>query len=97
MNSVTISSKGSIVIPKKIRETRGLYPGMRVHIVTYAGVTAIVPVPDDPLVALEGMFADDGPFWTVLLLEEHRKDYEREESRTHQWQEASVPEKESEA
>lgn len=95
MNALTISSKGAIVIPKEIREARGLYPGTRVHIVTYAGVTAIVPVPDDPVAALEGMFADDGPSWTDILLQERREDYEREEARIRQWQEASAPESES--
>ncbi|NMC02992.1 MAG: AbrB/MazE/SpoVT family DNA-binding domain-containing protein, partial [Chloroflexi bacterium] len=47
MKTVTVSTKGAIVIPKEIREARGLYPGTRVQIVTYGDVTAIVPVPDD--------------------------------------------------
>lgn len=92
MKTVTVSTKGAIVIPKEIREARGLYPGTRVQIVTYGDVTAIVPVPDAPVAALNGMFADeDGVNWTDILLQERRADYEREEAKIRQWQEPSKP------
>jgi len=56
-------------------------------------VTAIVPVPDDPVAALDGMFADeDGVNWTDILLQERRADYERDEAKIRQWQEPSQPE-----
>lgn len=93
MKTITVSAKGAIVIPKEIREARGLYPGTRVQIVTYDGLTAIVPVPDDPIAALDGMFADDdGVKWTDILLQERRADFEREEAKIRQWQKPSAPE-----
>ena len=96
MKTTTVSAKGAIVIPKEIREARGLYPGTRVQIVTYGGVTSIVPVPDDPVAALDGMFADDdGVKWTDILLQERRAEFEREEAKIRRWQEPSVSESET--
>lgn len=94
MNTVTVSAKGAIVIPKEIREARGLYPGTRVQIITYGDVTAIVPVPDDPVAALDGMFAGDDANWIDILLQERQADYEREEAKIRWRQAASAPKSE---
>ncbi|MBI2939303.1 MAG: AbrB/MazE/SpoVT family DNA-binding domain-containing protein [Chloroflexi bacterium] len=82
MAAVKVSAKGWIVIPKELREKYGLTPGRQVEIVDYAGVLSIVPVSDDPIDALYGMFADlGGPSWTEELLKERREEFEREERR----------------
>ena len=56
MKETTVSQKGWVVIPKEIRELYGLTPGTKVRIVDYAGRITIVPVPEDPVAALRGMF-----------------------------------------
>ena len=68
------------MIPKAIREKHGLKKGSRVQVIDYGQLLAIVPVPDDPVDALHGMF-EDGPSLTDDLLAERARDRSREESR----------------
>ncbi len=79
MHTATVSSKGWIVIPKVYRQKYGLRPGRKVQVVDYGGGLSIVPVAEDPIGALRGMFAD-GPSLTEDLLEERRREREREEA-----------------
>ncbi len=56
MHTATVSAKGWVVIPKSIREKHGLKKGSRVQILDYGQILVIVPLPDDPVEALHGMF-----------------------------------------
>jgi AbrB family looped-hinge helix DNA binding protein len=44
MDTVTISPKFQIVIPKEIRERLGLIPGQKVQAIAYEGRIELVPV-----------------------------------------------------
>ena len=79
MHTVTVSTKGWVVIPKAIRERHGLKKGSRVQVVDYGQILAIVPLPDDPIEALHGMLMD-GPSLTDDLLEERARERAREEA-----------------
>lgn len=81
-NTMTVSSKGWVVIPKELREKYGLTPGTKVQVVDYGGQLSLVPIPDNPIEAMAGMFAgqDEGVSWTDLLLAERRQEYAREEA-----------------
>jgi AbrB family looped-hinge helix DNA binding protein len=79
MYTATVSAKGWVVIPKPIRERHGLKKGSRVQVVDYGQMLAIVPLPDDPIEALHGMF-EDGPSLTNDLLTEHARDRAKEEA-----------------
>lgn len=46
MQSVTVSPKYQIVIPKSVRETLKLYPGQKMQIVEYAGRIELIPERD---------------------------------------------------
>jgi AbrB family looped-hinge helix DNA binding protein len=83
-NTVRVSKKGWIVIPKALRERYGLHPGTRVALVEYAGTLALVPLPEDFLTSMRG-FLKDGPSLTEALLEERRREFEREEARIRSW------------
>ena len=78
MAIATVSAKGWVVIPQEIRRRYGLKKGDKVHIIDYAGRIAIVPVAKDPLAAARGMLKG-GPSLTKALLEERRREREREE------------------
>lgn len=78
--SAVVSQKGWIVIPKEIRERHGLKPGTRVHILEYAGVIMIGRVPDDPIAEGRGIIKGE-PSATRELLEERRREREREDAR----------------
>ena len=80
MTITTVSAKGWVVVPKKYRLKYNLNPGTKVQIVDYGGGLSIVPLPDDPVSALRGMFAD-GPSLTKDLLAERQGSKESEEAR----------------
>lgn len=77
MTTLTISSKGWVVIPAEIREKYNLRPGTRVVLVDYGGVIAIVPAMDNPVEESRGML-NGGPSLTKALLKERARERERE-------------------
>lgn len=82
MTTMTMSSKGWIVIPKEYRTKYGFAPGRKVAFVDYAGVLSILPVPDDPVAEGLGIlrpFTADTSL-TEALLRERAADREREEA-----------------
>jgi len=54
MNTVTVSSKFQVVIPKEIREDVGLKVGTVMEVITYG--TRIEFVPIQPIKNLKGLF-----------------------------------------
>ncbi|RMD96068.1 MAG: AbrB/MazE/SpoVT family DNA-binding domain-containing protein [Calditrichaeota bacterium] len=81
-----VSPKGGIIIPKEIREKIGLEPGMRVAFVEDNGNIRLVPVPKNPVKYARGMLKRYGEgSLTKLLLEERKKDKEREEAKVARW------------
>ena len=73
MAIVKTSSKGQIVIPKKIRQKLGIMPGKKVSIQIVGHHVEISPVPDDPVKALRGILKG-GPSLADELLAERQKD-----------------------
>lgn len=78
MATTTVSAKGWVVIPQEIRRRYGLKKGDRVHVIDYGGVLAIVPASKDPIAEGLGMLRG-GPSMTKALLEDRRRELEREE------------------
>ncbi|WKZ38366.1 MAG: AbrB/MazE/SpoVT family DNA-binding domain-containing protein [Anaerolineales bacterium] len=78
--TLTVSSKGWIVIPAELRKKYHLTPGTEVVIVDYGGVLSIIPATKDPIKAGRGLLKDL-PSLTKDLLEERRKERKREEAR----------------
>ncbi len=82
MKTMTVSQKGWIVIPKEIRERYGIHPGTKVAIVDYGGGISLVPLPEDPIEAMKGMFTrpEGLPPLTQELIEEHRREVAHDEA-----------------
>lgn len=78
MYTATVSTKGWVVIPKDLRDKLGIKRGSQVQIVEYGRVLALVPLPDDPVQALQGLLAE-GPSLTEDLLAERARERGREE------------------
>ena len=77
---VKVSAKGQVVIPKKFREKYGLEPGTEVMFIERDGSLAIVKAPRDPIEEGFGILRHlDGPPLTQEIIEEHRREREREE------------------
>ena len=79
MPTLTISSKGWVVIPAELRKKYQLTPGTQVIIVDYGGVLSIVPADKDPIRKGRGLLKDL-PGLTDDLLEERTQEREREDS-----------------
>jgi AbrB family looped-hinge helix DNA binding protein len=54
MNTVTLSSKYRLVIPKKVRETIGLKVGTSVEVICYDQRIELIPI--QPIKKLKGIF-----------------------------------------
>jgi len=46
MNSVTVSSKFQVVIPREVRESMGIRPGVRVQVLQYENRIELIPLRD---------------------------------------------------
>lgn len=44
MTMVTVSPKFQVVIPKEVRESMGIEPGQKVHMMVYRGNIVLVPL-----------------------------------------------------
>ena len=54
MNTVTVSSKFQVVIPKEIREDIGVKAGTKMEVITYGNRIELVPI--QPIKDLKGRF-----------------------------------------
>ena len=54
MNTVTVSSKFQVVIPKEIRDDIGLKVGTTMEVITYGSRIELVPI--QPMRSLKGKF-----------------------------------------
>lgn len=66
-NISTASARGSVVIPKRLRERYRLKKGDRVHLIDYGGVMSIVPASKEPLKEAAGMLKGGRSLTTTLL------------------------------
>jgi AbrB family looped-hinge helix DNA binding protein len=79
MKTATISPKGWVVIPAEMRERYGMRPGTKVAILDNGNGITLVPLSDDPIETLSGMFA--GEPLTEMLIAEHQAAYDTENKR----------------
>ena len=80
MPTVLTSAKGQVVIPKKERDRLGIKPGTRVIVTAVDDHIEIRPLPENPIEHFHGFFKG-GPSLTKALLDERRKEREREEKK----------------
>ena len=77
MTTLTVSSKGWVVIPAELRRKYHLVPGSEVVVVDYGGVLSIVPAERDAVGTAYGLLKD-GSSLTASLLREHQAEAERD-------------------
>jgi AbrB family looped-hinge helix DNA binding protein len=73
MEPATVSAKGWVVIPARLRVKYAIKPGSRLRVVDYGGVLSLVPVSPASIEESRGMFKGK-PSLTRALLEERRKE-----------------------
>lgn len=72
------STKGQIVIPKEYRDKLGIKAGDRVGISLVADHVEIYMLPEDPIEAFQGIFAE-GPSLVDALLKTRKEEKEHED------------------
>ncbi len=77
MTTLTVSTKGWVVVPAELRKKYDLTPGAQVHLIDYGGVLALVPLSADPVEDAAGMLKGE-PSLTKTLLAEHAQELARE-------------------
>lgn len=80
MATVTVSSKGQIVVPKEIRDALDIKSGQKVLLKLVKDHAEIVPLPDDPVKGFCGIF-EKGSSLTKALLTERKEETRREEEK----------------
>ena len=75
--SLTVSTKGWVVIPAELRKKYNLLPGSEVMIVDYGGVLSIVPALKNPVKQGRGLLKGL-PSLTKDLLQERKREKSRE-------------------
>ncbi len=78
MSTVTVSSKGQIVMPKKIRDALGIKPKHKVFLKVVKDHAEIIPLPQNPVESFCGIFKN-GSSLTKALLKERKEETELEE------------------
>jgi len=79
--TLTISSKGWVVIPAELRKKYRLNPGTEVVIVDYGGVLSIIPAVREPVKQGRGLLKDI-PSLKGDLIKERAKERRREDARS---------------
>ena len=80
MEESTITSKGQIVIPAKLRRRYGLKPGIKVYFIERDNEILFQPVTKEYLKSVHGMLTSETST-TKELLKERARDKEREEAK----------------
>jgi len=74
----TVSSRGQLVIPRKLRDKYGIKPGTKVEWIETGQGLMLIPIGDDPVRDSRGMLKGT-KVSTKSLLEEREKDKKLEE------------------
>lgn len=79
-HTATVSEKGWVVLPKEYRDLLGLKKGSKVVVIYDGEGIYIAPPSQDPIGESVGLFKD-GPSLTEALLEDRRREREREDAK----------------
>jgi AbrB family looped-hinge helix DNA binding protein len=79
--SSKVTSKGQIVIPKKIREKYGIRPSTSVYWVEKEEGILMIPDSEDPIVAARGMLQGSGIL--KAYLKDKMREKEKEDKKGH--------------
>jgi len=80
MQTARMSSKGQIVIPKRIRDKVGLKPGSLVEVKIADEHIELIPLPEDPVKTLRGSLKSQKSL-AGQLIKEHRREVRQDVKR----------------
>ena len=79
--SSKVTSKGQIVIPKRIRDKYGIRPSTSIHWVEKEEGILMIPDTEDPISAARGMLKGSGIL--KAYLKDKKREKERENKKSH--------------
>jgi AbrB family looped-hinge helix DNA binding protein len=77
--TTTVSVRWQTVIPKEVREALKIEPNSKLEWEVRDGYIVVHPLPADPIRAALGFFKTEGRSLTEELLEDRRRDREKDE------------------
>ena len=80
-----ISTRWQTVVPREVRKELGIGPDWTLSWEVREGVAVVVPIPPDPVRACYGILRGGGGPTVEDLLDERRRDLEREEAKERGW------------
>jgi AbrB family looped-hinge helix DNA binding protein len=80
LETSTVTSKGQLVVPARLRRRFGIKPGTEVRFIEREGEIVFQPVTKEFIRSLQGSLRDEGPA-TAELLRDRAADRKREEER----------------
>lgn len=84
VEEATVTTKGQLVVPARLRRRYGIKPGTRVRFIAMDRAILFQPVTSEYIRGLMGSLKG-GPSITKELLEERRREKEREEADIKKW------------
>ncbi len=81
MPTVTVSSKGQIVVPKEVREALSIKAGQKVFMKVVDDHAEIIPLPENPVEGFCGILSK-GSSLTKALLRKRKEEIRLEEKKT---------------
>ncbi|MDD5622840.1 MAG: AbrB/MazE/SpoVT family DNA-binding domain-containing protein [Actinomycetota bacterium] len=76
MNTMTVSKKGMVLIPKEIMEKYNIKKGDKINFVDYGDVISLIPISKDGINTSAGILNSKKSL-TKLLLEDRKKEIVR--------------------
>ncbi len=81
--TTTVSVRWQTVIPQEVREALRIEPNSKLEWEVRDGCIVVYPIPVDPVRAALGFLKSDGRSLTEELLDDRRRDREKDEESAH--------------
>lgn len=76
MSKATVSSRGQLIIPRKLRDKYGIKPKSKVEWLDMGNGLALIPIAEDPVKATRGILKGKGLRESLLKMKKQEREWE---------------------